>query len=72
MIMTKLPKIKPKELLSKLKKIGFQELRTKGSHIILAHPDGRRTLVAYHNKPIASGTLRAILKQTELRVEDVV
>lgn len=69
--MPKSPQIKPKELLSKLKKIGFQELRTKGSHIILAHPDGRRTLVAYHNKPLATGTLHAILKQAELKVEDV-
>jgi len=69
--MTKLPQIKPRELLSKLKKIGFQELRTKGSHIILAHPDGRRTLVAYHTKPLASGTLRAILKQTKLKIEEI-
>lgn len=70
--MTKLPQIKPREMLSKLKKIGFVEIRTKGSHIILAHPDGRRTLLAYHNKPLASGTIRAILKQMKLKVEDVV
>ena len=70
--MTKLPQIKPKVLLSKLKKLGFVELRTKGSHIILRHSDGRGTVVAYHNKPLATGTLRAILKQTKLQVEDVI
>lgn len=68
----KLPaNIKPKSLLSTLKKQGFVEVGGKGSHIRLKHPDGRWTQVAVHNKPVPRGTLRAILRQAELEIGDL-
>lgn len=67
--MTKLPAdAKPKKVLKALKKIGFRETNKAGSHIHLHHPDCRRTQVAVHPKPIAKGTLRAILRETEISV----
>lgn len=70
--MKKLPRnVKPKELLTALKKLGFSKVGGKGSHIRLKHPDGRWTQVAVHPKPIPQGTLRAILRQVKLTIEEL-
>jgi predicted RNA binding protein YcfA (HicA-like mRNA interferase family) len=61
---------KSSEVLRKLLKAGFIETRSSGSHRILRHPDGRQTYVAIHPGDIATGTLRAILKQAELSEEE--
>jgi len=54
---------KAREVLSKLKKAGFDEKRRSGAHIIMRHPDGRQTYVAMHPGDIPIGTFRKILKQ---------
>ncbi|MEK7504220.1 MAG: type II toxin-antitoxin system HicA family toxin [Patescibacteria group bacterium] len=70
--MPKLPtNIKGKDLIKTLEKFGFTQTGGKGSHIRLKHADGRWTQVAVHPKPIPSGTLRAILRQSKLTVEDL-
>jgi len=58
--------IKPKDLVKFLQKIGFYEIHQKGSHLRLAHPDGRKITIAIHNKPISKGTLSVILRQAKL------
>jgi len=68
--MTKLPQIKPKRIKKVLIKLGFFSRKGKGSHIVFKHADGRRTVVPVHNRPIRTGTLRAILKQIDLTTED--
>ncbi len=42
---------------------GFQLKRTRGSHRIYRHADGRRVLVAYHrvSETFPIGTLRAMI-----------
>lgn len=71
--MTKLPRnVKPKELLKILKHLGFTDVGGKGSHVRLQHKDGRWTQVAVHAKPIPLGTLRAILRQAEISVEELI
>ena len=57
---------KPKEILSKLLKLGFLEIKRSGSHIVLRHPDGRQTYLAIHTKDIPEGTFKAILKQAQI------
>ncbi len=57
---------KPREVVQKLKAAGFEEIRQTGSHLILAHADGRRTFVAMHAKTMPTGTFRKILKQAGL------
>ncbi|MBI3343016.1 type II toxin-antitoxin system HicA family toxin [Candidatus Gottesmanbacteria bacterium] len=69
--MSKLPQVKPRILAKILLKKGFRERPTKGSHVVYIHPDGRRTTIAFHAKPIPKGTLRAILRQTDISVEDL-
>jgi len=70
--MTRLPRnIKAKRLIHALNKCGFFEVGRRGSHVRLAHDDGRWTQVAVHTKPIPTGTLRAILRQTELSIEEI-
>jgi len=71
--MTKLPRnVKSKELLRALSKLGFSKTGSRGSHIRLVHPDGRWTQVAVHPKPIPQGTLRTILRQAELTVDQLI
>ncbi len=70
--MPKLPRnIKSHGLIAVLKRNGFVDVGGKGSHIRLKHSDGRWTQVAVHPKPIPQGTLRKILSQTKLTVEDL-
>ena len=69
--MPKLPPIRSRELLRILTRIGFQRHKETGSaHIVLAHPDGRRTTVSRHNKTIPRGTLGAILRDMNLSAEE--
>lgn len=70
--MSKLPRnIKPLRLIKFLVKFGFQEGKGRGSHIRLTHPDGRWTQVAVHPGPVPVGTLRTIIRQTELTDADL-
>lgn len=64
--MSKLPQIKPANLVKFFKKQGFVVTRQTGSHKRLIHQDGRKITIAIHNKPIAPGTLQAIIKQARL------
>lgn len=54
-----------------LGKLGFQEIRQKGSHKYFKHPDGRATVVPMHgNRDIGRGLLRKILNEIELSREE--
>lgn len=64
--MPKLLQIKPLHLLEFFEKQGFIATRQTGSHARLIHKDGRKITIAVHNKPIAPGTLNAILKQAQM------
>ena len=61
--------VKPKDVVRALQKIGFSIIHKKGSHVRLAHPDGRRVTIAIHTKPLALGTLASILRQAEITRE---
>ena len=39
--MSKLPQVKPKDIVRALEKAGFIKTRQTGSHLFLKHPDGR-------------------------------
>ena len=70
--MTRLPRLKGKEIVRLLEKIGFEIVRTRGSHIFLKHPDGRVTTVPVHSgEIIGPGLLRSILRDVEISVEDL-
>lgn len=70
--MTRLPRLKGKEILRLLESLGFEVARTRGSHFFLKHPDGRVTTVPVHSgEVIGPGLLRSILRDVELSVEDL-
>lgn len=52
-----------REVLARLLRGGFREVRQSGSHKVLRHPDGRQTYVAMHPGDLPEGTFRKILKQ---------
>ena len=65
--------MKGKELVRVLERIGFELVRTRGSHLFLRHADGRTTTVPVHSgETIGPGLLRAILRDAELSAEELV
>lgn len=69
--MPKLRPATPKEVERILKKLGFQLIRQSGSHAVYRHPDGRWTTVPLHpGKDIAKGTLRKIIKDLGITVDE--
>lgn len=65
--MNRLPRFTGKELVDLLGKAGFEILRIRGSHYILGHADGRRTVVPVHSgEIIGPGLLAQILRDCEL------
>lgn len=70
--MPKLPAVADKDVVRALKSLGFFEQRQKGSHIMMAHTDGRKTIVALHSgKTIPKGTLLAILRDIQTSREEL-
>jgi len=62
--LTKLPRITGRELIKIIEKFGFILIRTVGSHVILKHPDGRRTTIPCHSgEVIGPGLLNKIIKK---------
>ena len=70
--MTRLPRLKGKEIIRILERAGFEIIRTKGSHTFLRHTDGRATVVPAHSgETIGPGLLRAILRDVAFTVEEL-
>ena len=70
--MPRLPRVRGRQLLAALQRLGFRVARVKGSHHILQHADGRRTVVSVHaGETIGPGLLNAILKDTELTIDEL-
>jgi len=71
--MGKLPVVSGKDVCNALQKIGYSIDHQTGSHIILRmeNPPHRRLTVPNHKK-IAKGTVRAIIRQAGLTVEEFV
>ncbi len=69
--MPKLPIISGKEVVKAFVKLGYNVDHQTGSHIILRNkePPHRRLTVPNH-KELAKGTLRAIIRQSGLTVEE--
>ena len=69
--MGKNPVLKPEEVIRILKKLGFTEVRQKGSHKQFRHKDGRSTTVPFHkNRDISPILLKKIVKDIELTLEE--
>jgi len=69
--MTKLFSLTGKEIVSILKKAGFEAERQRGSHVFLRHSDGRATVVPIHQgETIGIGLLIKILRDVDMTKEE--
>ncbi len=69
--MSKIPILKPEEVVRALKILGFTEVRQKGSHKIMKHKDGRITVVPMHKgRDISPVLLKKILKDINISQEE--
>ena len=67
--MTKLPALKPREVIRVLEKAGFSFIRQKGSHRIYVKENIGVT-IPFHNRDLKRGTLRHIIKQAGFTTEE--
>lgn len=71
--MSRLPRPTGKQLITALKKAGFEVIRIKGSHHFLRHTDGRSTVVPVHaGETVGPGLLSQILRDCDLNQEQLV
>jgi predicted RNA binding protein YcfA (HicA-like mRNA interferase family) len=68
--MSGLPRISGRECVKALGKAGFIFKRQEGSHIVLRRDDPFAQVVVPDHKELDRGTLRAILRQAGIRVEE--
>jgi predicted RNA binding protein YcfA (HicA-like mRNA interferase family) len=69
--MSKLPSLTGKEVIAALGKAGFEVARVRGSHHILIHSDGRKTVVPVHfGETIGTGLMTQILRDCQLYREE--
>ena len=72
--MPKLPRISAVRVLYALKRAGFYEYFQSGSHIQLRHREkaNLRVTVPFHQKDLAPKTLKSIIAQAGLTVEEII
>ncbi len=70
----KLPIISGEELIRVLEKFGYARVRQKGSHVRLRHPSEprRKPLTIPLHRTIAFGTLKKILRDAQITVEELI
>lgn len=65
--MPKLSPISARKLIAVLEKLGFEQIRQKGSHVRKEHSDGRKTSIPVHaGEKVGTGLLRKILRDTQI------
>lgn len=69
--MARLPVLKPREVARVLERLGFVEVRQRGSHKQYRHPDGRATTVPFHaGRDVSPLLLRQIIKDIRVTTEE--
>jgi predicted RNA binding protein YcfA (HicA-like mRNA interferase family) len=69
--MGNIPILKPREVVSILEKMGFVQIRQRGSHKQFRHNDGRITTVPFHpGCDISPVLLREIINDISVTVEE--
>lgn len=67
--MPRLPRLSSRELIRALARLGFVQVRQRGSHVVLAR--GSTTCVVPQGRDLKTGTLSGILQQAEISVEEL-
>jgi predicted RNA binding protein YcfA (HicA-like mRNA interferase family) len=70
--MSNFPAVSGQRLIKALRKLGFEVIRSKGSHNFLQHADGRCTVVPVHaGETIGKGLLSQIIRDCEISIEEL-
>ncbi|MDK2939473.1 MAG: hypothetical protein PWQ51_1637 [Methanolobus sp.] len=65
--MSKILPSSAKKVIKALESLGFTQIRQKGSHLFMQHPDGRTTIVPIHSgKDLGKGILRKIINDAKI------
>ena len=70
--MTKLPTVSGRDCVKALQRSGFVVRRQSGSHIVMQKPDPYLVVSVPNHRAVKPGTLRRIIKDAELTVEEFV
>jgi len=71
--MSKLPITNAQTLEKLLFKLGFEIIRSKGSHVFYRHPDGRYTTIPHHKgRDLSRPLIRSIIRQIDLSTEEYI
>lgn len=72
--MPKLPRISSKEAIRALERLGFEQIRQTGSHVVMkkATEEGEIGCVVPMHKELKVGTLSGILKQAQVIREEFI
>ena len=68
--MSKLPQVSGAEIVRALQQVGFTLRRQHGSHLIIRRDTPFSQTVVPNHRQVDRGTLRAILRQVGISVED--
>ena len=69
--MGSLPVLKAREVIARLERLGFVEVRQRGSHKQFRHSDGRATTVSMHaGRDISPILLRQICRDISVSADD--
>ena len=70
--MPKLRKVSGRQAIKALERLGFEQVRQRGSHVVLkkSTPDGTVGCAVPLHKELKIGTLRGILRQAKVEVDD--
>ena len=71
--MPPVPVLKPREVIAILARLGFREVRQRGSHKRFRHPDGRATTVPVHGgRDLSPLLLRRIARDVGMNVHEFI
>ena len=70
--MPKLPRISGAETIRALERLGFVQVRQRGSHVVMKRetPEGTAGCAVPLHRELAVGTLRGILRQAKVSLEE--
>jgi predicted RNA binding protein YcfA (HicA-like mRNA interferase family) len=65
--MSKITPLPGKKVIKALENMGFEQVRQKGSHLFLQHPDGRTTIIPVHpTDELGKGMINKIIKDVKI------
>lgn len=70
--MSRLPRLSGRDVVKAFTSLGWQPVRQTGSHIVLVQPGHPATLSVPDHKEVALGTLRSLIRNAGLTVEEFV